>query len=429
VVVDNAGMLRQSCPELEPELSALATTGLHHGVHVVLSANRWFDIRPQLLDALGTKLELRLGDPAETLSKRDAAKALPLDRPGRGVTREGDLFQLALPSWSSTPGPDGEAVAITDAVAQARARAGAARAPRVAALPELLDENEVDVLAARASSGGVDPGAGFLVGVSEFRSSPVQVDLLGRGAHLSIFGDSGSGRTTLLARALNDTFSRLTPDELTVHVFDPARGLIDFGEVPHVANYVTSAASAEKLARELADELGRRLPPEGASVAELRTCEWRGPCAMLVVDDYDLLVGAMGSPLAPLAEVVAQSATVGLHILCARRVAGSQRTSFEPFSQRLRELRPTTLVLSGAPDEGLVAGGIKPQHLPPGRGWLVTPAGRAQLVQCCLPAARRAAPSGACHLGFEPIQDGPVQDRRSLYGAGASAGRFEGAFR
>ena len=128
VVVDNAGMLRQACPELEPELSALATTGLHHGVHVVLSANRWFDIRPQLLDALGTKLELRLGDPAETLSKRDAAKALPLDRPGRGVTREGDLFQLALPSWSSTPGPDGEAVAISDAVAEARARAGAARA-------------------------------------------------------------------------------------------------------------------------------------------------------------------------------------------------------------------------------------------------------------------------------------------------------------
>ena len=130
VVVDNAGMLRQSCPELEPELSALATTGLHQGVHVVVSANRWFDLRPQLLDALGTKLELRLGDPAETLSKRDAAKALPLDRPGRGITREGDLFQLALPSWSATPGPDGEAVAISEAMAHARAAAGAARAPK-----------------------------------------------------------------------------------------------------------------------------------------------------------------------------------------------------------------------------------------------------------------------------------------------------------
>jgi DNA segregation ATPase FtsK/SpoIIIE, S-DNA-T family len=403
VVVDNVGMLRQAAPELEPELSALATTGLHQGVHVVVSANRWFDIRPQLLDALGTKLELRLGDPAETLSKRDAAKALPVDRPGRGVTRDGDLFQLAVPSWSSTPGPDGEAMAISEAVAEARASAGAAQAPRVAALPESLDEQDVDVLAARAGSVGVDPAAGFLVGVSEFRSSPVQVDLLARGAHLSVYGDGGSGRTTMLARALSDTFSRVTPDELTVHLVDPARGLIDYGEDVHVASYVTSSGAAEKLARELADELGRRLPPEGASVAELRACQWQGPSMLLVVDDYDLLVGAMGSPLAALAEVVGQAAAVGLHVICARRVAGSQRTSFEPFSQRLRELRSTTVVLSGSPDEGLVAGSIKPRQMPPGRGWLVTPAGRPQLVQCCLPAPDAAAPSagsapGALHL-------------------------------
>ncbi len=398
VVVDNAGMLRQSCPELEPELSALATTGLHQGVHVVVSANRWFDLRPQLLDALGTKLELRLGDPAETLSKREAAKTLPLDRPGRGITREGDLFQLALPSWAATPGPDGEAVAISEAIAHARAAAGTARAPKVAALPDVVEEDEVDVLAAQASSTGVDRRVGFLVGVSEFRSSPVQVDLLARGAHLSVYGDSGSGRTTLLTRALNDTLSRLAPQDLSVHVVDPARGLIDFGERAHVASYVTSSGAAEKLARDLADELSRRLPPEGASVAELRACQWHGPSVMLVVDDYDLLVGSMGSPLAPLAEVVAQAATVGLHVLCARRVAGSQRTSFEPFSQRLRELRPTTLVLSGSPDEGLVAGSVKPQQLPPGRGWLVTPGGRAQLIQCCLPGANRGLP-----LDVEPL--------------------------
>jgi S-DNA-T family DNA segregation ATPase FtsK/SpoIIIE len=395
VVVDNIGMLRQSAPELELELSALATTGLHQGVHVVVSANRWYDIRPQLLDALGTKLELRLGDPAETLSKRDAAKALPVDRPGRGVTRDGDQFQLALPSWSLTPGPDGEAVALLEAVSQARAGAGAARAPRVAALPESVDEDAVSLLAAQAGSAGVNPAAGFLVGVSEFRSSPAQVDLLARGAHLCVYGDGGSGRTTVVARALRDTFSRLTPDELTVHLVDPARGLIDFGEAPHVASYVTSSGAAEKLARELADELSRRLPPEGATVAELRDRQWRGPTVMLVVDDYDLLVGAMGSPMAPLAEVVAQAASVGLHVICARRVAGSQRTSFEPFSQRLRELRPTALVLSGSPDEGVVAGSVKPQQMPPGRGWLLSPAGRAHLVQCCLPAVTTDRASGA----------------------------------
>jgi DNA segregation ATPase FtsK/SpoIIIE, S-DNA-T family len=230
-----------------------------------------------------------------------------------------------------------------------------------------------------------------------------------------VYGDGGSGRTTLLGRALSDTFSRLTPDELTVHLLDPARGLIDFGEDPHVATYVTSSGAAEKLARELADELGQRLPPEGASVAELRACQWQGPSVLLVIDDYDLLVGAMGSPLAPLSEVVAQSTAVGLHIICARRVAGSQRTSFEPFSQRLRELRPTAVVLSGSPDEGLVAGSIKARQMPPGRAWLVAPSGRAQLVQCCLPAAARSALSPG-H---------PAPRRRSS--PGVAAGQAQGA--
>ena len=265
VVVDNVAMLRQAMPELEPELSALATTGLHHGVHVVVSANRWFDIRPQLLDALGTKLELRLGDPAETLTKREAAKGLPVDRPGRGLTRDGELFQAALPSWSPAPGPDGEVVAIAEAVAEANAAPCLVRAPRVAALPESLTEWDVDALASDAGSGLSDRQAGFLLGASEFRCHPVQVDLLAPGAHLAVYGDAGSGRTTVLVRALGDTLSRLGAEELTVHLVDPARGLIEFGEGAHVASYVTSATRAEKLARELADELSVRLPPEGAS--------------------------------------------------------------------------------------------------------------------------------------------------------------------
>jgi len=400
VVVDNVAMLRQALPDLEPELTALATTGLHQGVHLVVSANRWFDVRPQLLDALGTKLELRLGDPAETLAKRDAARALPSDRPGRGITRDGELFQLGLPSWSGTPGPDGEAVAIAQAVAESAATAGTARAPRVAALPDAIREDQVDALAERAGSAPVSRDAGFLVGVSEFRARPVQVDLVGPGAHLAVYGDGGSGKTTLLARVLTDIYSRVSARDLTVQLVDPGRGLIDFADGPHVESYVTSPAGAEKLARDLADELGQRIPPEGASVAELRASRWEGPSILLMVDDYDWLLSPMGSPLAPLADVVAQAASVGLHVICARRVTGSQRTSFEPFSQRLRELRPTTVVLSGSPDEGLV-GGVKAQHMAPGRGWVVTRSGRAQLVQCCLPAGgdRLSAEEGTTSIG------------------------------
>jgi S-DNA-T family DNA segregation ATPase FtsK/SpoIIIE len=387
LVVDNVALLRQSQPELEQELSAVATTGLQHGLHVVVSANRWFDVRPQLLDALGTKLELRLGDPSETLSQRAAARRLPLDRPGRGITRDGEMFQLVLPSWELHPGAGIDGVALRDTLTAIVTRsAGAPRAPRIAALPDVVHESEVPALALAAGSPAPDPNAGFVLGVSEFRSRPAQIELLRAGAHLAVYGDAGSGRSTILRRALAYLFEHRSPQELRAHVVDPARSLIDFGDDPHVDNYVTTSGGAEKVAVALAGELARRLPPDGASVAELRSGGWwDGPQHVLVVDDYDMLSGTLGSPLAPLAELVAQAGEVGLHLLVARRVAGSARSSFEPFSQQFRELRPTTLVLSGSADEGVVAGGITARPLTTGRGFLIVRAGRHQLIQCCLP--------------------------------------------
>ncbi|MGN6791647.1 MAG: type VII secretion protein EccCa, partial [Streptosporangiaceae bacterium] len=112
LVVDNVGQLRQSAPDLEPELIELATAGLPFGLHVVLSANRWLDVRPQLLDALGTRLELHLADPADSLAGRQSAMQVPVDLPGRGLTRDGHVFQAALPDLSHEPSPGGLAEAV-----------------------------------------------------------------------------------------------------------------------------------------------------------------------------------------------------------------------------------------------------------------------------------------------------------------------------
>jgi DNA segregation ATPase FtsK/SpoIIIE, S-DNA-T family len=203
-----------------------------------------------------------------------------------------------------------------------------------------------------------------------------------------VYGDGGSGRTTVLKRALEHLYATTASDGLMVHLIDPSRGLIDLAEDPHVATYATTAAGAEKLALSLAAELAGRQAPEGASVAQLRAGTWRdGPPHLVIVDDYDLLVSALGSPLAPLADIVAQAREVGLHLMVARRVAGSQRSAFEPFTQRFRDLRPTTLVLAGTPDEGPIAGGVTPGSMPPGRAHLVAPNGHHQLIQCCLPGA------------------------------------------
>ncbi|MBO0714803.1 MAG: hypothetical protein J2P59_08600, partial [Acidimicrobiales bacterium] len=121
------------------------------------------------------------------------------------------------------------------------------------------------------------------------------------------------------------------------------------------------------------------------TIAELQGGpRWQGSRHVLLIDDYDLIAGQLGSPLAPLAELVAYSADVGLHVICARRATGSGRAAFETFTQRLRDLRPPTLIFSGTADEGPIAG-VSPRPLPRGRAVYLTLTGGTQVVQCCQP--------------------------------------------
>jgi hypothetical protein len=157
-------------------------------------------------------------------------------------------------------------------------------------------------------------------------------------------------------------------------------------------------ASAAELAGRLAGELAGRLPPADLSVGALRQARtWSGPELVLVVDDYDLVASAVANPLAGLVEVLAQGRDVGFHLLLARRVGGLARSAFEPMLQRLRELGPPGLLMSGDPDEGPVLGGRKAEPLPPGRGHLVHRRD-AVLVQIALadsPPGHDPAASGA----------------------------------
>ena len=80
LVVDGWAALRHESATLEETITALAAQGLSYGVHVVLSASRWAEIRPALKDQIGTRVELRLGDPADSeLDRRRARERLAFD--------------------------------------------------------------------------------------------------------------------------------------------------------------------------------------------------------------------------------------------------------------------------------------------------------------------------------------------------------------
>ncbi len=385
LVVDNVGLLRQTMGELEPVVTELATAGLEYGVHVMVTANRWFDVRPQLLDAVGTRFELRLGDPAESIVKRAIAMTVPTDHPGRGTTTDGHHFQAAIASSNSESPTTGERLALREAVDDALQRSGGRRAPAVSRMPDRVSSEQVAEMAQAAGGATPEASSDFLLGVSEFRCRPVQLDLLAAGQHLVVFGETRSGRTALLRRAVAHLEATTAPDDVCLHLVDPARTMIDLARSSHVVSYATGSAAVQRQAEDLAAALSARVPADGVSPTELQLTDgWSGPHHVLVVDDYERLLTSLGGPLGPLLELLGAAGDIGLHVLLARRIAGAQRTAFEPFGQRLREVATVTIVMSGSPDEGPLLSGVTPRPLPPGRGTLVTAGRHPQLVQCCL---------------------------------------------
>jgi DNA segregation ATPase FtsK/SpoIIIE, S-DNA-T family len=383
LLIDNVGLLRTEFTDLELGLAELAATSLQFGVHLVVTAGRWLDIRPALLDAIGTRLELRLNDPVDSQFGRAAAATLPADRPGRGLIRDQRQFQLALP-WR--PGdaaiPDGRAA--VDQAPDARDRWPGRRAPQVRPLPLRVSEADVPDLAAAAGR-PVAPGSGFLLGVEEFRLAPVHLDLLAPGAHLQIYGDEGSGRSTILRRAI-DHLAGSDPDRVRLHLVDLRRAMPDLADGPHVDHYAFAGSLIQQTAEDLAKLLLDRLPrPDLPRSVLLEGSWWTGPEHVLVVDDYDLTLTGVDGPLGSLTNALGHARDLGFHVLLARRVAGAQRTGFEPFGQRLRELGPPTLLLNGDKGEGPLAGDRAASPQPPGRGLLVRRGRRDALVQCCLP--------------------------------------------
>ncbi len=87
------------------------------------------------------------------------------------------------------------------------------------------------------------------------------------------------------------------------------------------------------------------------------------------------------NPVAQLVEFLPQARDIGLHLVLARRIGGAGRAMFDPVISRIRELASPGVMMSGPKEEGALFGTMKPQPLPPGRGWLVTRRHGARLVQ------------------------------------------------
>ena len=373
LVIDGWASFRTEHEQLETTVTDLAARGLSLGVHLVVTANRWAEVRASLKDLLGTRVELRLGDPGESEIDRRTATTVPVGRPGRGLTGDRRQLLLGLPRADS----DHTVVGLPEATtALVRAIDGAwhgSRAPAVRMLPDLLPAE---------SLAPVEPtGCRMPVGVDEAALAPVVLDFDAE-PHLLVFGDSESGKSGLLRLLARSIAARFTPDEARLLLVDYRRSML--GSVPdgNLLGYASSVAVATPLIAEVRTAMEARLPGPDVTAAQLRDRSWwKGPQLFVLVDDYDLVATAGGNPLAALSELLAQSKDIGLHVVVARRSGGAGRALFDPVIGRLRELAQPGLLLSGSKDEGALLGATKPMPLPPGRAQLVTRRHGSELVQ------------------------------------------------
>jgi S-DNA-T family DNA segregation ATPase FtsK/SpoIIIE len=356
LVVDGWGAAREDLEDLEPRLMDVAARGQRVGVHLLLTANRWAEVRSALREQIGGRLELRLNDPAESEIDRRAAAALPAGVPGRGLAPDGRQVQIALPDLGADPGE----------LAGTAARLWSGPRPtRIPLLPPLVRPEDLP-------APGQDPEPGVPIGIDELELAPVYLDLEGTDPHFLILGDSESGKTTLLRSWMAGLQARRDASRAMFLVIDYRRTLLDACRPEQLWAYGGAAPAAGAAVRELAQGIVERLPPANLSPDAIASRSWwTGPDLYVVVDDYDLVASPAGNPLLPLVELLAQGRDLGLHLVLARRVGGMARSGFEPVLARLRELHSPGLILSGDPTEGPLLGLHRAAPQPPGRGLLV----------------------------------------------------------
>lgn len=379
LVVDGWQAFRSEFESLEATVVAIATGGLSYGVHVVIGASRWAEIRPALKDLLGTRIELRLGDPTESEIDRRAAGTVPTGRPGRGLWT-GTLHLLtALPRLDGRTDAADAGRGSAELVARVAAAWDGPGAPRVRLLPEHVDVEEL------TDPGTVDAAADvphlLALGLEEERLAPVRIDFAAD-PHFVCYGDAESGKTALMRLLAHQIVTRHRPDQARLVIVDYRRSLLGAVDSEHLVGYATSAPSVVGAVEELTTSLTRRLPGPDVTPEQLRARSWwTGPDVYVLVDDYDLVATTSTNPLAGLLDLLPQARDIGLHLVVARRTGGAARAMFEPVLARLRELSSPGIVMSGQRDEGPLLGSVRPGPQPPGRGWLVGRRHGERLVQ------------------------------------------------
>jgi S-DNA-T family DNA segregation ATPase FtsK/SpoIIIE len=379
LIVDGWFTMKQDFSDLESAFGELAARGLSFGIHVIVTATRWSEVRTWLRDLLGTKLEMRLGDAMDSEVGSRRAATVPTV-PGRGLTSDGLHFLGALPRLDGDSRTDDLAEATKGIVEEIRTFWPGRDAPQVRLLPTRLPVGELPE---------PKPAFSLCLGRDEQRLAPVWHDFMAT-PHLMVFGDNETGKTNLLRLVLHGITQRYGPDQAKVVIGDSRRDLDGALPDAYRVGHGFTGDTLYQLAGQTSVSMQKRIPGPDISSDRLRRRDWwEGPELFVVVDDYELMSRGMGqgSTLDPLLPMLAQGVHIGLHVVVARSTSGAMRALMDPVLRRLWELGTPGMLLSYPKEEGKFLGEAGPRKLPAGRAQLVTRRG-IRLVQTGLVAPR-----------------------------------------
>ncbi|MCW6010061.1 type VII secretion protein EccCa [Micromonospora sp. CPCC 205371] len=371
LVVDGWATLRAEFEDLEPVINEIANRGLGYGIHILAATNRWMDVRAAIRDMFNTKIELRLGEPADSLINRRAAVNVPEQTPGRGLTQDGHHFLAGIPRLDGEQRVDDLGDAVAEFVKLSQEYWTGQPAPAVRLLPPELP---FEVLP--APQGGRLP-----IGIAEADLMPVHLDFDAE-PHVLLFGDIESGKSSFLRSIAKMITTGYNPSQARIITVDFRRSLLGAVDATHLIGTGTSNQATIDLIKQVTTVMRERLPGPDVTPEQLRNRSWwKGPELYLLVDDYDLVAGSTVNPLTPLLEFLPQARDIGLHLVLTRRIGGAGRAMFDPVISRVRELASPGIMMSGPREEGAIFGNMRPQLLPPGRAWLFTRRHGARLIQ------------------------------------------------
>ena len=370
LVIDGWGALRSEFDGLDRTVTTMMSRGLSLGVHLIVSAARWMDIRSEAQDIFGSRLELHTANPKESIVNREGAARIPKGRPGRGIDMAGHEMMIGLPRADAEQDPTTVSEGVAYTIKKIREHLVAGEGPKLRLLPEMITVDEI--LAQLPEQQTLPTGGGdMILGVEESRLGPLMFNTRAE-SHLYLFGDSKTGKSTFLRSIMKEITRLYTPDQAKIIALDMRRSLMSDMPQDYVLRYLTNHQAAMKDLRDTAEFLRKRLPGPDVTAEQIRERSWwKGPELWILVDDYDLAITTSGNPLAELVDLLPQAGDIGLHVILTRRMGGAARASFEKVLQMMGDLAVTGILLSGNPSEGAIINGVKPRRAIPGRAQVI----------------------------------------------------------